>query len=74
MDFTHNGWRYNLVYIQGTARIRVFYQTENSSEWVFGHGKTIPEGMKILEAEVIMKRYLTEQIGWEEYNQLLPGV
>lgn len=42
-------------------------------DWIFGHGKDIPEGMTADDVARIMRQYIVGEIQWDEYNELVPG-
>lgn len=72
-DFTHDGTRYNVVYLQGQNRVQLWFQPEAGGVWEFGHGKYVPPGMTVGQVAHAMRRFITGAIDRDTYNAQIPG-
>lgn len=72
-DFTHEGIRYNVVYLRGRNRVQLWLQTEPGQPFEFGHGKDVPPGMTPGQVMAAMRQFITGAIDRETYNAQVPG-
>lgn len=72
MEFTHNGWRYQIIALPTLHRMQIWYLIPGQTVWEVGHGKDIPADWSPQNVATAMTSFVTGHLTWEEYNELLP--